>query len=122
MKSHYPNCQLGDQCNCAEHDEPQPDETPTSKTVEFIREYNRWRRGDESVCQPSPHQIGIALDEVCELVESLERELNEVWAARERLSNAITNAAGVLSYEIAKHSGPPTNTSINKNDVYQPTD
>lgn len=82
MKSHYPNCQLGDQCNCADQDEPEQDETPTSKVVSIIRKYNRWRRGDESIYQPSPHQIGNALDDVCELVESMERERDAAIKAR----------------------------------------
>ena len=45
--------------------------------VDFIRRYNRWRRGDESLTMESPKSIGEALDAVCDRVETLERWVEE---------------------------------------------
>ena len=45
-----------------------------SEIVAKLREYNRWRRGDEGIAQPDPGEIGRLLDAVCEMVEQLERE------------------------------------------------
>ena len=56
------------------------------EAIAFIRRYNRWRRGDESIKQPSPRDIGMALDLLCDAAEEgeehrkdyecLARELN----------------------------------------------
>lgn len=53
-----------------------------SNTIENLRKYNLWRRGDESIKQPDPKDIGIWIDEICEIAEKLERERDE---AREAL-------------------------------------
>jgi cell division septum initiation protein DivIVA len=45
-----------------------------SEIAAKLREYNRWRRGDEEIAQPDPGEIGRLLDAVCEMVEQLERE------------------------------------------------
>ena len=39
-----------------------------------LREYNRWRRGDEEIAQPDPGEIGKCIDAICDLVGQLERE------------------------------------------------
>jgi hypothetical protein len=48
------------------------------ETIEFIRHYNRWRRGDESIEQPHPRQIGISIDNICDWLESAIEENNRV--------------------------------------------
>jgi hypothetical protein len=48
-----------------------------NNTIENLRKYNLWRRGDESIEQPDPKDIGIWIDEICEIAEKLERERNE---------------------------------------------
>jgi len=51
-------------------------------TIENLRKYNLWRRGDESINQPDPKDIGIWIDEICEIARKLERERDE---ARDQL-------------------------------------
>ena len=46
----------------------------TNQTVNFLRTFNRWRRGDASLEQPSPRVIGQMLDDACEQIERLEGE------------------------------------------------
>lgn len=48
-----------------------------SPHIEFVRMFNRWRRG-ENIEPPEPKRIGEALDGLCDYAESLERELNDV--------------------------------------------
>lgn len=50
----------------------------TQETIEFVRNFNRWRRGDESLDMPNPQRVGEALDDLCDLAEKLERERNEL--------------------------------------------
>jgi hypothetical protein len=38
--------------------------------VAFLREYNEWRRGDESLDMPCPRAIGVAIDTVCDGIEA----------------------------------------------------
>jgi len=48
-----------------------------SDTVQFLRNFNRWRRGDTSLEQPSPRVIGQMIDAICDEVETLTQERNE---------------------------------------------
>ncbi len=70
------------------------------KMVEFIRRYNRWRRGDESLEMESPKAIGDALDAVCSFIETLEREQDE-WVAKavELCAERESNAMQALAYK-----------------------
>jgi len=43
-----------------------------------IRQFNRWRRGDETLEQPQPAEIGLMLDAAADRLEELEREV-AVW-------------------------------------------
>ena len=47
----------------------------TNQTVNFLRTFNRWRRGDKALSQPCPRVIGQMLDDACEQIERLEREI-----------------------------------------------
>ena len=49
----------------------------TNPTVNFLRTFNRWRRGDEALSQPCPRVIGQMLDDACDQIERLERERDE---------------------------------------------
>lgn len=54
-------------------------------TIENLRKYNLWRRGDELIEQPDPKDIGIWIDEICEIAEKLERERDEARVERDIL-------------------------------------
>lgn len=38
--------------------------------VEKLKNYNRWRRGDETIPQPSPKEVGEMIDQAVEAIES----------------------------------------------------
>ena len=46
--------------------------------VAKLREYNCWRRGDDDIKQPDPFEIGGYIDDICDIVEKLIRERNEI--------------------------------------------
>lgn len=37
--------------------------------IERLRNYNRWRRGDETIPQPAPEEVGEMIDQVIEALE-----------------------------------------------------
>jgi hypothetical protein len=39
------------------------------KTIETLRRFNQWRRGDESIEQPDPTEIGVAIDDAIKCIE-----------------------------------------------------
>ena len=46
-------------------------QTPTkSDTVQFLRLYNRWRRGDPNLKQPCPRVVGEMIDAACDEIET----------------------------------------------------
>jgi hypothetical protein len=49
--------------------------------VAFLRTFNRWRRGDETLEQPCPEVVGEAINAACDQIERLERERDEARAA-----------------------------------------
>jgi hypothetical protein len=51
-----------------------------SQTVNFLRTFNRWRRGDETIQQPCPRVVGQMIDRACEEIEQL-NESNTVLLA-----------------------------------------
>lgn len=40
--------------------------------IEFLKNYNKWRRGEE-IPQPNPTEIGVALNDVIQWVEKVEK-------------------------------------------------
>lgn len=54
------------------------------KTIETLKRYNQWRRGDESIDQPDPKEIGIAIDDAIKIIEQFDR-LNESIDKNKRL-------------------------------------
>lgn len=49
------------------------------ETVEFIRHYNRWRRGGSAcITDLDTRQIGISIDNICDWLESAIEENNRV--------------------------------------------
>ena len=49
--------------------------TPINDLPIQLREYNRWRRGDETIDQPEPMILGKIIDNAADRLEELEREL-----------------------------------------------
>jgi len=68
-----------------------------NNTIENLKKYNLWRRGDESIEQPDPKDIGIWIDEICEIAEKLERERDEVRAELSLKCQSVTIASGTIS-------------------------
>jgi hypothetical protein len=57
-----------------------------SATVQFLRTFNRWRRGDENLEQPCPRVVGEMIDAVCHEIETLKRERDEARGDYDRES------------------------------------
>jgi hypothetical protein len=49
------------------------------KTIEFLRDYNRWRRGAE-IPQPNPTEIGVAINTLIEEYIKLSNERDQILA------------------------------------------
>ena len=49
--------------------------TDTNTLAAQLRELNRWRRGDETLEQPDPTDLGKMIDDAADRLEKLEREL-----------------------------------------------
>jgi hypothetical protein len=43
------------------------------KTIQTLRDFNLWRKGNEDMDQPDPREIGQAIDEAIEAMEKLGR-------------------------------------------------
>ena len=65
-----------------------------SKTVNFLRKFNRWRRGDETLEQPCPRLVGEMVDAVCDEVKTLKRERDEARSDYERMCRALIAKEG----------------------------
>jgi hypothetical protein len=51
-----------------------------AEAIAFLRDYNRWRRGDDAIQQPDPDKVGVAIDAACSYMEQL-NESNSVLLA-----------------------------------------
>jgi len=55
----------------------------SNQAVNFLRTFNRWRRGDETLEQPCPRVVGKMIDSACDEIERLQRDRDEArFAAR----------------------------------------
>jgi hypothetical protein len=52
----------------------------TTEIITFLREFNRWRRGDDSIPQPQPDAAGEAIDAACAGLIRMECENEELRA------------------------------------------
>ena len=52
-----------------------PTMTPTKDLPTQLREYNAWRRGDETLDQPSAAWVGAVIDAAADRLEKLEEQL-----------------------------------------------
>jgi hypothetical protein len=60
-----------------------------SETVQFLRTFNRWRRGDENLEQPCPRVVGEMIDAACDEIETLRRERDEARNDYDRVCRAF---------------------------------
>lgn len=70
---------------------------------ERLRQYNRWRRGEEDWPDyrgPDPKELGQLIDEAATALEELRRDQAEEEALRTRMANLLTQTAAALR-------GPP---------------
>ena len=61
------------------------------ETIAALAEYNSWRRGDETIEQPEPSEIGAAIDDAVNLLrryDELQRERDRLRAALEEIQHA----------------------------------
>ena len=54
-----------------------------SETISVLEEYNKWRRGDETISMPDPFEVGVAIGDAVRL-------LRELAAERERVRRYFT--------------------------------
>ena len=55
-----------------------------TETIAFLRNYNSWRRGDETLEMPSPAEIGATIDDAVNLLrkhDKLERRVERLTIA-----------------------------------------
>jgi hypothetical protein len=69
-----------------------PTMTPTNELPVRLREFNRWRRGDELLEQMHIADIGEMIDEAADRLEELERELAAERVLADRLASALTDS------------------------------
>jgi hypothetical protein len=73
-----------------------------SETVQFLRTFNRWRRGDENLEQPCPRVVGEMIDAVCDEIEALKQERDEAriqYRSTLALAEALANTQVKLRAE-----------------------
>jgi len=85
----------------------------TTETITFLREFNRWRRGDEDLVQPCARKVGEAIDAVCDHIEQLQKDLYKARDTVHRLrkQRAIARAFGEQLAIGLVTSHPPLATS-----------
>ena len=85
----------------------------TSEAITFLRHFNRWRRGDDSIPQPDADRVGVALDAACDHLADLEQrfrekcmketrlqcQIDERWGMRRELEAALGVTAGMENDE-----------------------
>lgn len=64
-------------------------------TVETLRLFNRWRRGDEDVPQPDPRLIGRALDNACDALVLLRKERDGALLELGAIQEAVAEGLGL---------------------------
>jgi hypothetical protein len=68
----------------------------TTETITLLRDFNRWRRGDEDLAQPDARKVGEMIDAACEQIEQLQSDLRKARDTVHRLrrQRAIARAFG----------------------------
>lgn len=63
----------------------------TQEAVNLLLEYNKWRRGDETIEMPIPYKIGAAIDTVCAYIGTGIKPNTHGYAADQRFVNLTRN-------------------------------
>jgi|688.fasta_scaffold704656_4 hypothetical protein len=58
-----------------------------AEAIAFLREFNLWRRGNDSIPQPQPGKASEAIDAACAHIERLERERDELRQALREIAD-----------------------------------
>lgn len=69
--------------------------TNCTETTTILRQFNAWRRGEDSIDQPDPREIGLAIDAAIEMIESAAEDR----ALCDKLADILTRTANVLKGE-----------------------
>jgi hypothetical protein len=51
--------------------------TATSEIVTFLRNFNRWRRGDEDLEQPDARKVGEMIDAACDALDEASYRISQ---------------------------------------------
>jgi hypothetical protein len=78
----------------------------TTEVITFLRHFNRWRRGDDSIPQPQPGMASKAIDAACDHIERLEQE---IYGWRNKWECAVELAA-LAEFELSKKTNKMTDT------------
>ena len=70
------------------------------KSIEGLRLYNRWRRGDEEIPPPHPYEVGEMLDTLCDQAERLQQAAQAVVDRWEQPSWKDTEPTAVVIYKL----------------------
>jgi hypothetical protein len=78
-----------------------PTMTPTNNLPAQLREFNRWRRCDEAMEQPSAAWVGAVIDAAADRLEELERQLASKDAQADEIYKAALDLAAKLEEDLA---------------------
>ncbi len=81
--------------------------TDTKEISAQIRQFNRWRRGDEALDQPHPKDIGKTLDAAADRLEELESELAELRKNTSELIVSLQTEMNAIERELAVATRSP---------------
>ena len=66
----------------------------------YLRTYNKWRRGDESLEQPNPTELGIMIEQACRVLEGCDetkRNLEECRSALKMITELPASTANNIA-------------------------
>lgn len=66
------------------------------RTIEKLRSYNKWRRGDEELPQPDPREIGIWIEEICNYAEEVGAKCDQLRIDAQREAEHHDRMVGEL--------------------------
>jgi hypothetical protein len=66
------------------------------RTIEKLRSYNKWRRGDEELPQPDPREIGLWIDEICNYAEEVGAKCDQLRVDAQREAEHHDRMVGEL--------------------------